>query len=177
MFIVIPKVTLNEVMNMDMFVLPYKKHIKQPTIVDIDVIAKKFNNVDTWKRSSAFRCWNCSLKFNTYPKFVPINYLRVSEHIHEAEPFGNFCSWNCVISYIKSEYPDNEHGSLIEVSCIIASLFEQKKITTILPSPPRWILNEYSGSNGISENEYKNRINELSKLWTVVSTDKCDSLH
>jgi hypothetical protein len=97
-------------------------------------------------------CWHDTEKFDTIPFFIPDRYDRGKYYV-----FGCFCSMNCGLSYIlnMNDYRKNDRYSLF---LNMYDFLITNKDEEILPSPPKEILDKFSGANGISIEEYRKNL-------------------
>ena len=105
----------------DQLNFPYLQDKKQ-------VVGKKFNATVTpqafviWKQNNKFvilhsetsqvmpnktniSCWWCAHEFDNIPCYIPIKIVNDTYYVH-----GNFCTYNCALSYMNNEY-ENRHES------------------------------------------------------------------
>jgi hypothetical protein len=135
-------------------------------------IPKRFTTVAEWPKMTNLWCWSCSRAFTSYPKFVPrkreVVFIDGKETTHWI-PHGNFCRWNCVIDYIRTVMPPNTRWDLEHNTCVVASIFEGKKILCILPSPPKTEMKQYCGDGGLTELQYDEKIQLLDSDYELSS--------
>ncbi len=120
-----------------------KEYVKPPD---------KFTTLTEWATETNIKCWFCRLSFKGRPKFIPHNIEADHPQITENTKYkiiteGVFCSWNCVVAYIKSQtqYQKNRE-KIIDMVYFTFSIFEGKQPKHIEQSPqPEKYLREYGG--------------------------------
>lgn len=144
----------------------YAHELKEIEVAYTD-IPKKFTSVATWLTSSNLKCWNCDLYTNSFPKFIPLNYeMDISGDI--CEPYGNFCEWNCAAAYISKEFPKDQQRDLLYTLTLFESKFSGKRKERIVPTLPKTLMKCYSGNKGLTQKQWKSKMEELNKENTLI---------
>jgi hypothetical protein len=133
------------------------------TTVEIiyDKIPKHFTTLDDWPKSTNLRCWFCSLKFKTIPWFIIENV----NHTSEGSKFdikGNFCSCGCLLGFVKINYNERNDFDIYRSINKLYTIFYNKKISEIKPSPNQYILKIYGGDYTIDD--YKKEIKKINDI-------------
>jgi hypothetical protein len=146
--------------------------VRENVYTNYSAIPKRFTTVSEWPKMTNLKCWVCDRTFTTYPKFIPIakeiTFERGSERVSWISE-GNFCEWNCVIDHIRTRKPKNNQWDLEHNTGQIASIFEKKKISLIVPSPPKTEMKQYCGENGITERQYSEKIARINAEYELSS--------
>ncbi len=100
----------------------------------------------SWLHKTKYACWWCCHKFPTPPCFIPIEY---KDNIFKV--FGNFCSFNCALSYNF----EKQYNNWTIYSELIEMLYRKvyKKIGNISYAPDKSIIDTFGGE--LSINEYR----------------------
>ncbi len=136
---------------------------KQPIKTIYNDIPRIFKDLEQWPKSSNLKCWECSENFYTQPLFLPLNMRTtgVSEDEHEFETHGNFCSWGCLIKYVEEQYKKDKLKELIDLIKIIYRKFTGNIPIKINPAPSKTLMKQYCGNDGLSLEEFKERVNNV----------------
>lgn len=145
----------------------YDVVVQKRIVKHYDEIPRKFTSVITWPNSTELLCWNCSLQFHDQrPAFVPlhaeINKNNTGYRKIECDVHGNFCSWNCAWSYTINNFSKHEQWDIHRTMCFLHEMFTGRHINKIEPAPPKTLMKEYSGNNGITKQEYLALFKQLS---------------
>jgi hypothetical protein len=117
-----------------------------------------FTGADTWIKHTNLRCWYCDFTFDTTPIFIPI-YMREShDDTIEMGTTGNFCSFNCACAYLIQHNMTDFYTYLVHLYKVL----NNKKISQIIPSPPKTNMVKYGG--WLSDMEYINIISSLESI-------------
>ena len=92
------------------------------------------------------RCWHCTLPSD---KFMGIPYDIINDEYYT---FGKFCCYSCALAYIENSIKEGKD----RYRDYLYSLYHEKNIGIIIPSPPKEMLLEYGGS--YTANAYKDLI-------------------
>jgi hypothetical protein len=118
---------------------------------DYNRIPKVFESIETWPRSTNIHCWYCTNQFNGMPIFIPsviepnIHTKNGDKYLIEVE--GNYCKWQCAMSYIRETTKD-----LIRAIEKINNLYFLYKIINgnypshIPEAPNKYILKKFGGT-------------------------------
>lgn len=114
-----------------------------------------FTTVEEWPKYTNLLCWNCSEKFNHYPRFIVKSIVK---SIKAFNVIGNFCSWSCALTFIiENESIKNKFDS-ISLLKKAEKLFS-KNDEPIKQAPTKTIRKKYCGDIGISNEEYLQYLN------------------
>lgn len=124
-----------------------------------DKIPNIFTSIDKWIKSTNLKCWNCSLNFDSIPVFLPVNCTKKNNILYQ-EVHGNFCSFNCVKSYVNIYFANSRlffeyNNNIIK----LYKIFYNSTVSNIDLAPSKYDLNIYGGY--LTEDEYKNKIKNL----------------
>lgn len=161
---------------------------KQATAADIDrskttypqslidyanymTLPRVFVNLDAHPKTTNLLCWHCSLLFSCVPKFIPIESIRTGSSVidgrvqdrYEWSIDGNFCSWACVAAYIEEHYSEQKKWTLNQNLAIIRAQIEEMPIRHVPCAPSRTKMQSYCGAGGISQQEYLELLETLSR--------------
>ena len=76
---------------------------------------------------------------------------------------GNFCSWNCASQYIDTFYSGEKKWEKHELLKMLYTIFTNKHIDYIVPSPPKTMMKQYGGHQ--TEHEYREMLMTLNKSY------------
>lgn len=119
-------------------------------------IPKTFTSVATWPKKSNLKCWECGLVPDSYPKFIPM-YPRKVDGADVCDAHGHFCEWACVARHIQTNNFPNKL-ELLEIVLIFEAKFSGNKKKMIVASPPKTLMQDYSGASGCTVEEYKRKL-------------------
>lgn len=127
--------------------MEYKEILESEVTVgeQYDKIPSIFTNLDSYPEHTNLACWNCDRLFDTRPIFVPSSITQNDNDKIEIQVHGNFCSFNCAMSYIILNYP----RSLIEYKkrlCYLYEIFNKKKVYDIQPAHSKIVQQKYGGN-------------------------------
>ena len=125
-------------------------------------IPKRFTSVDEWPKASNLKCWTCDRIPHSYPRFLPLNVRDDTCDVH-----GNFCRWGCVVSYVMKEYSQCQQCDLLYYICVFESKFTGTRRLKILPTPPKILMKEYCGNNGITEKEWAEKADKIDAQYSL----------
>lgn len=116
---------------------------------EINNLKNKLHSKQSVFNTSSMKCWWCKNHFNTPKIGLPNNYFK--------EKFictGNFCSYNCALSYNLDLNDEN----VWKRKSLLLKLYEDtyKSYTKISPSPSWKVLKEYGGT--ITIDEYRDQL-------------------
>ncbi len=97
-----------------------------------------------WLRQTKYACWWCCHKFQTPPCFIPIQYKN-----NVFTVFGNFCSFNCALSYNFEKQFNNwtTYSELIEL--LYRKIYNKREHITY--APDKTAIDTFGGELTISE--------------------------
>lgn len=129
----------------------------------------KFTNLKNWPTRSNLLCWYCSLKSTMTPVSIPVamSTYKNNENISKVEmkTIGIFCSFPCAKSWLDLNYPKNEISSGWADKNNFLRLFFKEihkfEPLSILPAPSPYCMSKFCGQNGISEDQYRKKIQEI----------------
>ena len=103
------------------------------------------NQTHEWPKATQYHCFWCCHSFETMPCFIPI-----SLHNDVYEVYGNFCSFNCAMSFNFSSNDVNygERSSLIQDMYYKVYGYDSPKLTF---APPKEVTEMFGGSITIEE--------------------------
>jgi hypothetical protein len=142
--------------------------VREGIYTQYSAIPQRFTCVEDWPTMTNLLCWSCSRGFRTYPKFVALNPERIKGRV-EYEPKGNFCTWNCVVRYIRTELPENMRFDAERNTSTVSGLFESRQTIRIIPSPSKTCMKQYCGDCGVTEKQYDEMIQQLNADYTLTS--------
>ena len=114
-------------------------------------LLNKDNKICTGEKTK-LACWWCTCNFDETPCFIPEKYIDGKYYV-----FGNFCSYNCVLSYIMKDDEYKVANRVSHVKKIYSELYETDE--PLFPAPPKELLNKFGGPMTIEE--YKNTLQQL----------------
>jgi hypothetical protein len=120
------------------------------------ILPKTFASVDAWPKKSNLKCWECGLVPTSYPKFLPL-YTHNIDGNDICDVHGNFCEWSCVVRYIRTYSEENRYDLMRSISTFQA-LFTGNAECVVAISPVKTIMQDYCGSGGITEDEYRKKL-------------------
>lgn len=138
-----------------------RAQIVQPTISVYDKIPRKFTSPEVWPKGTNLKCWNCDQTFSGYPRFIPINPEYGPGRTEVYEVLGNFCEWNCAITYIAEKIPLNQQCDLARFVCVVSSKFTGRQCEKIQPAPDKVRMQQYCGDHGITPSQFRDEITQL----------------
>ncbi len=133
-------------------------------------LPKRFTSVESWPAASNLHCWSCGLICDDYPRFIPEQPSPsvINDVVYlQCDPVGCFNTWNCVVRYILKEMPPHRHWDLLRAVCQFEALFSGVLKQKIMPAPHKNIMQEYSGSKGITAKQYMEKIEQLNTEYTA----------
>jgi hypothetical protein len=126
--------------------------------VAYEKIPPTFTGITTWIQKTNLKCWHCDFTFDNVPVFVPV-YIRSPNNVEiEMGTCGNFCTFNCACAYIFN-------NNMIEFYNHLMYLYTEltgKKITQLIPSPPKIQMIKYGG--WLTDMEYLGIVSALEKI-------------
>ena len=125
----------------------------------------RFTTAAEWQKlRTTLWCWECSLVPHSYPKFIPTDPCGDDS----CKPYGNFCDWGCVVSYIMKNYSKAKAADVLQTLAYYESMFSGKYKQRLPCAESKTKMKQYCGPIGISEAEFREknaallRDNELS---------------
>jgi len=121
--------------------------------ITYDKIPPVFTSLESWPKSTNIDCWSCSIEFTTRPYFIPERIKNRREGGTEMLTHGVFCSANCAIRYLNTDYGESGSVSPSKLSKwdayhgvkIVHRIFTSKQVEKIAPSPPKTLMKQYGG--------------------------------
>jgi hypothetical protein len=129
------------------------------SIKNIMIYFKIKNNQCTWPEHSPYLCQWCCHSFTNMPCFIPVK----RELNDTLKVRGNFCSFNCALSCIRKDYPNN-YQRYSELLHYTAQLIDMS-IQIIKPAPPKEVLEVFGGE--ITIDEYRQSFTTLTD-YTII---------
>lgn len=113
----------------------------------------------TLPEKSKYLCWWCCHHFNEAPKFLP-----TAAENGRFKVIGNFCSFNCIVSYIKEQNINSKpfHEMIQKIYGIAVE---------IIPAPPRMALKAFGGTMDIEDFRKNTDIFEINKPNIIFDHD------
>lgn len=143
---------------------PSGPQITEPVYTEIP---KRFTSVADWPKSSNLKCWTCDQLPHSYPRFVPLNPEKGPENKDICDTHGNFCEWNCVVEYVRKEFPIDQQWDILESICVFESKFSGQRKEKIVPSPPKTRMAMYCGKGGLTPKEWREELNRLNNEYNT----------
>jgi len=128
-----------------------------------------FTSVEEWPKSTNLRCWYCDLAIIGYPRFIPTNPSRDAQGRDVCDVHGHFHEWNCAVRYAMNEFTDDAIWDALQLISLFETKFSGKYRPKILPSPPKTIMRQYSGENGITVAQYREKIDNINTGYNLNS--------
>jgi hypothetical protein len=152
----------------------YPDDMKAQTVVETPVhvvshytsLPKRFESADSWPKTSNLKCWECDQVPTDYPKFIPRDPELDAAGGMACDVYGHFCEWNCAVSFIEKEYPREQRWDSLQNLYIFEGAFSGSRKGKILRAPPKYIMQEYCGAAGITQQQYRDKITALNKIAT-----------
>ncbi len=117
----------------------------EKNVKDIMIQYQYCNQTREWPKATNYHCYWCCHTFKTMPCFIPISF---KENIYKV--FGNFCSFNCALSfnYNSNDVNYGERSSLIQDLYYKIYGFNAQQLTF---APCKEVLEMFGGSISIEE--------------------------
>ena len=129
-----------------------------------------FTNLLEWTKTTNCLCWHCSCSFENIPVFIPEEIRINNKGETEMPVIGNFCSFPCAQRYINEKYKnDGSHDDKTRCLKILYKIFTGKKIMKIIPAPDKTEMMQYSGVNGLTLEQFREKISSLSSDYNLTS--------
>lgn len=143
--------------------------------ITYDKIPPVFVNVETWPKTTNLHCWSCSIEFPTRPYFIPERIKNRKEGGTEMLTHGVFCSANCAIRYLDTEYGVSDGNLSNKLSKwdayhgvkIVHRLFTSKTVEKIAPSLPKTMMKQYGGN--LTKAQYRELLTKFDEDHTLNS--------
>jgi hypothetical protein len=138
-----------------------------------DKIPAVFVDVESWPKSTNILCWCCSMEFGGRPYFIPERIKSHKDGGTEMITHGVFCTANCAIRYLNTEYSDKSNSAGSKLSNwdayhgvkIVHRLFTGRSVEKIDPSPPKTIMRQYGGD--LTESQYREMLGTFSNSYSL----------
>jgi hypothetical protein len=146
-----------------------------------NVIPMTFESLEKWPRSTNVLCWHCHRSFKGRPWFEPQTINPVTKSLSVINPpiklsrtkplidsivinaKGNFCSVNCVASYINLYSHDlADKINKTNMMLYVAEIFTGIKWKSIMPAPSPYEMIQYGGT--LTLDEYQKKIDASNKI-------------
>lgn len=129
------------------------------TTIIYDEMPKTFTTLDNYVKSCNLLCWYCDRSFTKRPIFISPTIHEVNDGQIEYEVFGNFCSFNCAISYIDCYHTGYIKDKLKDRLHNICTIFTGHPGVVISPAIPKTVMKQYGGNKTIEE--YAKLMNDI----------------
>lgn len=129
--------------------------------ITYDKIPPIFVDIESWPKSTNILCWYCSTEFTGRPYFIPERIKNRKCGGIEMVTHGVFCTANCAVRYLNTEYSDASSSSGNKLNNwdayhgvkIIHRLFTNKRVERIAPSPSKTQMRQYGGD--LTKTQYR----------------------
>jgi hypothetical protein len=135
---------------------------KQPSKTGPITLHERFVSISTWPTKTQLCCWWCGLTHDNYPKFIPMSV----EPSGACSTEGSFCEWSCVCAYVVRR--GQNVNNILELVKKYCGIFSDKRPMLIPLSPSPTVRKEYSGDNGLTEEEYRKIIEDLNRDYNII---------
>jgi hypothetical protein len=118
-----------------------------------------------WPTKTAYKCFWCCHSFDTRPCFIPWKRVDNIFHVH-----GNFCSFNCAVSYNNNESSCNWSYKTELLHYLYRLIYNNKD--EIKPAPSKEVLLDFGGNVSIQEfrSNFTNDVNYELIFPPIIST-------
>lgn len=100
------------------------------------------------------KCWNCDTKTEYESTFVPL-YPKNGPNGLTYERFGHYCSWPCAARDAFYRFGNmKDYSDIIENMRTVFNYIHSSGVPHVFLAPDKSQINEYSGNQGLSRNEY-----------------------
>lgn len=124
-----------------------------------------FTTIDQFPKSTNLLCWSCHRSFTSQPRFIAIESIRaIGRDAYDWIIEGNFCSWACAAAYIEQHYADTKKWSLRQNLAVVRAQIDGTKIQLVKPAPCHTKMRSYCGADGMSQQDYSELVESLSKV-------------
>lgn len=129
-------------------------------------IPTKFTTWKDWIKRTNLICWSCDRKFKTLPLFIVDSVSDVGEQ-RIIVPLGNFCSDNCIMSYINIEYSGTERDNKIKYMLMLRAERIGVRSIIIPNAPKKTLRREYCGDVGLNHTQYQQLFDQIVSESTI----------
>ncbi len=124
-----------------------------------DSIPEKFITLEEYPIETNLCCWYCDRVFyNKRPVFISPSIREVNGKI-EFDVCGNFCSFNCAVSWINTNYNGDTRDRITVRLMKLFEVFTGGRCTYITPAHPKTIMKRYGGH--VTKDQYDEMMNEI----------------
>lgn len=139
------------------------KHTNECEYTHYEKLPHIFESFETWKKKTNLLCWNCALKFDTVPVFVPKAIEPISlknkqerelclEQKFSISVHGVFCSFICARQYIESKnYSIVERTETLNKLKLLHKFFYKTKMKEYPQYPTPHQMKQFGGDLSIEE--------------------------
>jgi hypothetical protein len=113
--------------------------------------------------NTRIQCWHCCNTFDNVPYFIPVNY---NERKGLFKVQGNFCSYNCVLTYIHNCKKYN-YLYIKSLLAFLIKICHKQNLSDIIPAPHRETLQQFGGFLSIDDFRKNNRLFEYQRYPVI----------
>lgn len=117
-----------------------------------------FTDWKSWPLTSNLKCWFCDRITGGVSIFITDDLSFAVDGSRIITTKGHFCTTNCAQAYINNWYTGAQRDDKTKYLLMLAREKTKENIFCIQPSPPKTIMRQYMGPDGISEEDYGKRI-------------------
>lgn len=132
-------------------------------------IPSRFIDKESWPTSTNLKCWYCDNIPESYPKFIPINPEKTIDGIDTCSVLGNFCEWNCAVSYIRTEISKEYQYDLLQSLNTFEQKFSDRKRIKIPQAPSKTQMMAYCGPGGLTKSEWYDKLKKINSDYSLYS--------
>ena len=124
-------------------------------------IPRVFKDAATHPKNTNLLCWHCGRSFSQAPRFMALESYHNETQLEWAID-GNFCTWACAAKYITIHFEEPKRWSLLQNLAVVRAQCDGGKIRLVKPAPDRSAICLYSGSAGMTQEEFIDIVESLS---------------
>jgi hypothetical protein len=127
-------------------------------------IPRVFKNAESHPKNTNLLCWHCGRPFSKIPRFIALESYHSESQPNTLEWLieGNFCTWACAAKYINIYYSEPKKWALLQNLAVVRAQCDGGKIRLVKPAPDRNVICLYSGSAGMTQQEFIDIVENLS---------------
>lgn len=131
---------------------------------NFSTIPRTFTSKEMHPKNTNLLCWHCCRSFSKIPRFIAFESCHCEAYPNTLEWTidGNFCSWACAAKYITIHYDEPKRWSLLQNLAVVRAQCDGGKVRLVKPAPDRTSICLYSGSNGMTQQEFIDIVEALS---------------
>jgi hypothetical protein len=149
------------------------------TNTNYDKLPSLFETIDKWPKKSNLLCWNCTLKFDSIPVFIPnvIEPYTTKNKIEREREIdqkimisvkGVFCSFACAVNYIENKnYTIVQRVETYNKLKFLHKLFFNTNIPETISYPTALSMKRYGGD--LTTEEFIEQTKDYKRYFDVVS--------